>query len=102
MEHDNKIRWESFVKSLTWGDCLKEFLDALRHLEQYRDANPTFPANFVPALAQLRTIGDHLRAQIDSAACCEELATPEAANIILAMTRRIKREVPTVEHIGNA
>ena len=104
MEHDNKLKWQGFLASLTWADCLKEFLEALHHLERYRDAHPAqaCPAPFVRALSQMRTMGDRLQSIIHDPGCYEQRATPEVANVILAMARRVKREVPTVEHSGHA
>ncbi len=104
MEHDNKLKWKGFLASLTWADCLKEFLDALHHLERYRDGYPAqaFPAPFVLALSQMRTMGNRLQSIILDPGCYEQRATPEVANVILALARRVKRDVPTVAHSGRA
>jgi hypothetical protein len=104
MEHDNKLKWDGFLASLTWADCLKEFLETLNHLERYRDAFPApeCPAPFAHALEQMRTMGTRLESIIHDPGCYEQKATPEIANVILALARRVKREVPTVAHSGCA
>lgn len=99
MEYKNKQLWDAFIRSLTWGDVLREYLAALTHIEQYRDAQPhkQLPASAVPALASLHAIHDQWRQVIQDPAYYETPALPDAANFILATVRRVKREVPTVE-----
>lgn len=104
MERTNELRWQGFLAELTWKECLTEFLDALNHLERYRNAFPApeCPAPFALALEQMRSMGERLQSIIHDPGCYEEKAVPEVANCILAMARRVKREVPTVAHSGHA
>ena len=104
MDHEHKIRWQGFLESLTWAECLQEFLDALLHMERYRDAvsAPKCPAAFTLALTQMRELGDHLQSIMSDPVLFGQQATPQMADVILGMARRIRREVPTVAQPGNA
>lgn len=102
MEYKDKQRWDAFTRSLTWRDVLSEYLAALTHITQYRDAQPQkkLPASAGPALASLHAIHDEWRHVIQNPACYEGPAVPDVANRILATVRRVRRDVPTVAPLG--
>ena len=104
MERTAELRWQGFLAELTWKDCLSEFLGALQHLEHYKNAFPApeCPEQFALALVQMAAMGKRLQAIISDPSRYEEKAVPEVANCILAMARRVRRDVPTIQPSGHA
>ena len=95
--------WADFCKSFTWSELLQQFLEGLQHLEKYREGHPqALPPHVKAALEGMRTMGQQLQGIVNDPARFAEPAPPEAVTQILAMVRKVRREVPTIEHPGHA
>lgn len=104
MEYEHQVRWDAFIASCTRRDLLTEWLDALHHCERWKAAHPelTLPEPVTLALGHMIVAYRLLRPMIEDQTNYDLPAPPEMTNLILGLTMKVRREVPTVEQIGHA
>lgn len=96
--------WNELTKSLTWGDLLSEYQDALSHCEQYMAANPqlTIPLAVSEAMKNLSALHLGMRTLVLRPGSHSQKADPILANQILSVCRRVMIDVPFTQLSGHA
>jgi hypothetical protein len=102
METENL--WTEFNRTMTWGGLLHEYLDAMQHVERYKATHPEreLPVSVYSALQSMVKLYEGVRPIAENPAMHGQPASPEAVNLILATVGRVRRNVPTVAHMGHA
>ena len=96
--------WKEFQKTITWGDVFREYLDALHHVERYKESHPEeeLPVPVYAALQHMVELYQRIRPIIENPAMHNKPATREASTLILKTVARVRRDVPTCGHLGYA
>lgn len=96
--------WTSLYESMTWGELVREYDEALAHVERYAAAHPemNIQAGVHHACERLRMIHDSMRKAASVPAFLDQPAPAEAAKVILSAVGQVKREVPSIPHMGRA
>jgi hypothetical protein len=104
MEHADPVRWDLFIASYTNREVFTEWQESLAHCERYKAAHPehALPAEAMIALSNMCSAYRYVRPLLEDRGCWDQPAHPEMTNFILSLARKVRREVPTVEQIGNA
>lgn len=98
--------WAQLRNQFTWGDCEEQYLSGLSHIEAYCKVTPSYRLTNAMAatMGGLHALYVGLRPILANPARFHDKADQSMADCILAMVRKIKREIPAVtpqEHIGH-
>jgi hypothetical protein len=104
MDKVHQLRWNDFVASMTYRDVFQEWLAALSHCEKYRAEHPEreLPAAVMTAMQGMLAAYTQLRHLAEESALLDKLAPVETTNVILALGRKVRRELPLCSQMGHA
>ena len=96
--------WAKLTGDLTWKEVADVYLETLQRCETYMTAHPEARASSPVSLAMggLATVYIGLRPILGNAARYDERASPEMAEVVLALARKVQKDVPVPDHIGHA
>jgi hypothetical protein len=91
--------WAALSNVLTWRDLSERYLEALQQCEAYMKAHPaeTPTSAISAAMGGLAAVYVGLRPILANPDRADEPASKEFANIVLALVRKIRREIPVTE-----
>ena len=89
--------WADLTRVCTWDEIIREYSDALKRVEAYCQAHPEARETGGPiclALGAVVAVHVGLRGAIADPSMHDELAPKELTEIVLALSRRVRRDVP--------
>jgi hypothetical protein len=94
--------WNLLTSTLTWRDLNDQYLSALQHCERYCEANPSDRATnaIISTMGGLSAVYAGLRGVLTNPSRYDDPADQSMSNCVLALVRKIRREIPAVETKG--
>ncbi|WHZ30067.1 MAG: hypothetical protein OJF51_004869 [Nitrospira sp.] len=96
--------WNELCRSMSWRELLNEYNEALLRIDRYTIANleVDVPLAVREVCQRLIMLHGDVQRVASTKGMLDQPAPLEAVKVIMRVVGRVRREVPLVEHLGNA